>query len=50
LDPLWSLEMDKLFEQLKIEIEEEKRKHYLARFGRLPESVEQQHRPLKDFN
>jgi hypothetical protein len=42
--------MDKLLEQMKLEVEEEKRRLYLARFGRLPDSVEQRHKPLKDFN
>ena len=41
--------MDETLERLRLEVEEEKRRIYLERFGNLPDAKEDE-MPLNDFN
>jgi hypothetical protein len=41
--------MDETLERLRLEVEEEKRRTYLERFGDLPD-VKEEDEPLRDFN
>jgi hypothetical protein len=42
--------MDKLLERLKLEVEEERRRLYIERFGAAPIRSKEENKPLKDFN
>jgi hypothetical protein len=42
--------MDKLLERLKLEVEEERKRLYLERFGNQALEKKEANRPLKDFN
>jgi hypothetical protein len=42
--------MDKLLERLKLEVEEERRRLYIERFGTASIRSKEENKPLKDFN